>query len=98
MFKKRPDAGAKTVRIFFDDRPIETAAEISVAAALLCAGVDAVRSSAVTGEARAPHCMIGVCYECMVEIDGAQGRQACLTQVRDGMRVTHQAPAPKVEI
>jgi predicted molibdopterin-dependent oxidoreductase YjgC len=98
MFRKRPETGAKTLRIFFEDQPIEAASESSVAAALLCAGIDVLRSSAVSGEARGPHCMIGTCYECMVEIDGAQGHQACLTQVRDGMRVKRQAPAPKVEI
>lgn len=98
MFKRRPEAEAKSVRIFFEDRAIETVAEGSLAAALLCAGIDVLRSSAISGEARAPHCMIGACYECLVEIDGVQGQQACLTPVRDGMRVTRQAPAPKVEI
>jgi len=98
MFKKRPDPRGKTVRIFFEDSPIEAAAGSTVAAALLCAGIDALRSSAVSGEARAPHCMIGACYECMVEIDDLPAQQACLTAVRDGMRIKRQAPAPKVEI
>ena len=98
MFKKRPDGGGKTVRIFFEDDPIEAASDSSVAAALLCAGIDTLRVSTVSGEARAPHCMIGACYECLVEVDGALGRQACLTPVRDGMRVKRQAPAPKAEI
>ncbi|RPJ73629.1 MAG: (2Fe-2S)-binding protein, partial [Desulfobacteraceae bacterium] len=33
-----------------------------------------------------PHCLMGVCFECMLEIDGVQ-RQACLTPVREGMIV-----------
>ena len=98
MFKRRPDAGAKTVRIFFENWPIEAAAETSVAAALLCAGIEVLRVSVVSGAPRAPHCMIGACYECVVEVDGVPGRQACLTMVRDGMRVRRQVATQRVEI
>ena len=98
MFKKRPETAEPTVRIFFEGAPIDASSTSSVAAALLCAGIGPLRQAVVTGEPRAPHCMIGTCYECMVEIDGEPARQACLTSVRDGMRIERQAPAPKVEI
>ena len=45
------------------------------------------RKHPVDQSGRAPFCMMGVCFECLVEIDGAPGAQACLTCVRDGMVV-----------
>ena len=59
----------------------------TVSTALLAAGRQAVRRSAVTGEPRAPYCQMGVCFECLVEIDGVADRQACLVPVRNGMVV-----------
>jgi D-hydroxyproline dehydrogenase subunit gamma len=34
--------------------------------------------------------MMGVCFECLVTIDGVGSRQACLARVRDGMRIETQ--------
>lgn len=62
----------------------------TVASALLAAGHQAIRRAAVTGEPRAPYCQMGVCFECLVEIDGVTDRQACLVPVRNGMVVTTQ--------
>lgn len=60
----------------------------TVSSALLAAGRQAIRRSAVSGEPRAPYCQMGVCFECLVEIDGVADRQACLVPVRNGMVVT----------
>jgi sarcosine oxidase subunit alpha len=62
----------------------------SVAAALLAAGIAACRATAVSGSPRAPYCMMGVCFDCLVTIDGVANRQACLVRVREGMRVETQ--------
>ena len=48
--------------------------------------------SAVSGEPRAPLCMMGVCFECLVEIDGQKNQQACLVRVRSGMTIRRQFP------
>ena len=34
--------------------------------------------------------MMGVCFDCLVEINGNANRQACMTQVEDGMRINRQ--------
>jgi sarcosine oxidase subunit alpha len=34
--------------------------------------------------------MMGVCFDCLVAIDGVGSRQACLAQVREGMRIETQ--------
>jgi sarcosine oxidase subunit alpha len=78
------------MRLLVDGRPITAQSGDSVAAALLAADVLVCRTSAVSGAPRAPYCMMGVCFECVVTIDGEGSRQACLIPVRDGMRIDTQ--------
>jgi len=65
----------------------------TVAAALLVAGIDHCRTTPISGAKRAPYCMMGVCFECLMEIDGIGNRQACLTPVVAGMQVRRQRGA-----
>ena len=91
LFQALPGAApVATVQIFFNDRPLKVAAGTNLAAALMLHGVQQFRSSPVSGVPRAPYCMMGVCFECLVEIDGVPSRQSCLATVRDGMRVKAQ--------
>ena len=85
-----------TVRIRFDGRDLEVPADASVAAALLAAGVARFRNTPVGNEPRAPYCMMGVCFECLVDIDGEPNRQACMTPVQDGMQVRTQHGARSI--
>ncbi len=43
-----------------------------------------------SGNARAPYCMMGVCYECLVHIDGIGAVRSCQEMVRAGMKVERQ--------
>ena len=95
MFETRRSPGP-TVRIVFDGAPLDVAPGQSVAAALLTAGVRATRRTPVSGAPRAAYCMMGVCFDCLVVIDGQANRQACMVSVRDGMRVETQAGAPDI--
>ena len=45
------------------------------------------RISPKAGEPRGLYCGMGVCFDCLVSIDGHFGVRACLQQVRDGMQV-----------
>lgn len=58
----------------------------NLAAALLGAGVAVFRHTPVTGAPRAPFCMMGACFDCLVEVDGVI-RQACMMEVVAGMRI-----------
>ncbi|HTZ79158.1 MAG TPA: (2Fe-2S)-binding protein [Stellaceae bacterium] len=89
MFRRASEAGAR-VSLSVDGTPIAASAGDSVAAALLAAGITVCRTTPVSGAPRAPYCMMGICFECLVTIDGVGSRQACLTRVRDGMRVETQ--------
>ncbi len=103
MFVKRQPASGEpswgeTVTIHLDGEPVRAPRGDTLAAVLLARGVIATGTSAVTGAPRAPYCMIGSCFECLVEIDGLGQRQACLVMVREGMRVRRArglgAPSP----
>ncbi|TWG35662.1 2Fe-2S iron-sulfur cluster protein [Acidovorax delafieldii] len=93
LFMSEAGSQGKKVRIYFDGQPLDVPDDVSVASALLMSGVRTFRSTPVSGSARAPYCMMGVCFECLVEIDGRPSRQSCLTQVRDGMLIQRQEGA-----
>ena len=81
-----------TVTVNFDGASLTVPAGITVAAALLGHNDDHFCRSAADGEERAPYCLMGVCFECLVEIDGLKNRQACLEPVYEGMSVKRQQP------
>lgn len=80
----------ETLAFTFDGKPLKAARGDSVAAALLAAGIIAFRHSAVGGEPRAPYCMMGICFDCLVTIDGIANRQSCQVDVAEGMVVQSQ--------
>ena len=90
MFRRLPDLGGAPVTFTFDGRSLQARSTDTIAAALLAAGVETCRTTPVSGAPRAPYCMMGVCFECLVVVDGVGNRQGCLIAVRDGMRVETQ--------
>jgi aerobic-type carbon monoxide dehydrogenase small subunit (CoxS/CutS family) len=69
---------------------------MTVPAAAVTITVDGARVETVAGiplgavlHARSPllFCGMGVCFECLVTVDGRPGVRACVTPVRDGMDV-----------
>ena len=90
MFRRLRDAEKRVVAVAVDGREVEAREGDSVAAVLLAEHVVPTRASAVSGAPRAPYCMMGVCFECLVTIDGVGNRQGCLIEVRDGMRIETQ--------
>lgn len=90
MFRNLHDPGPQAVTIFIDGRPVAAEIGESVAAVLLRQQEGWSRTTPVTGSPRAPYCMMGVCFECLVEIDGQGSVQSCLTPVANGMRIARQ--------
>jgi hypothetical protein len=82
-----------TVTVQFEGERITVPAGVSIAAALLLKGAQPFRTTPVSQSPRAPYCMMGVCFECLVEVDGKASRQACLTTVREGMIIRRQQGA-----
>jgi predicted molibdopterin-dependent oxidoreductase YjgC len=94
MFQPLPDTAQDMVQLDFEGQPLRVPAGISVAAALLQADCMPTRTTPVKATPRAPYCMMGVCFDCLVEIDGIPNRQACMIAVAEGMQVRRQRGAP----
>lgn len=80
------DKDVPRVRVRFAGQAYDVPEGANLAAALLAAGVDAFRQTAHRGVGRAPFCMMGACFDCLVEVDGVS-RQACLMQVAPGLDI-----------
>ena len=88
MRLKHPDMRptGPPVRLRFDGREIEALPGETIAAALAAADIVAVRQ-ARSGAPRGPFCGMGVCFDCLVTVDGRPSQRACLTKVEAGMDV-----------
>lgn len=95
MFRRLHESPSR-LRLVADGREIEAVPGDSVAAALLAASIDTFRHTVRSGSARGPYCGMGVCFECLVTIDGEANRQACLVPVRAGMVVVTGGAAPSL--
>lgn len=76
MFRRLREAARLVLRFRLDGEAAEGRESDSVAAALLALRRDARRETAVSGAARGGYCMIGVCFDCLVTIDGTIARPA----------------------
>ena len=88
----------KFIEIHVDGRVARVRDGTSLAIALMEAGVVPLRHTAISEAPRAPLCLMGVCFECLCEVDGRQNAQACLVPVADGMRVRLAKGARRMEI
>ena len=59
----------------------------TIAAALLASGRRVFRHTRNAGKPRGLYCGMGVCFDCIVKVDG-QTERACMVKVEDGMQVT----------
>lgn len=81
----------KPVTIFCDDRLVEAYEGETVAAALLGSAQRTLRWSPRRRQPRGLFCVMGVCFECVMVVDGEPGTRTCMTLVRDGMRVESES-------
>jgi D-hydroxyproline dehydrogenase subunit gamma len=93
MFRPRPDSPAATIAVEVEGRTVLVPAGASAAAAVLMAGLSSIRDTAVGHSERAPYCMMGICFDCLAEIDGVPNRQSCMVAARPGMRIRRQRGA-----
>ncbi len=75
-----------TVSVTFDGRHLRLPDGENLAAALLAAGIQTFRHTAQSGAPRGPFCMMGACFDCLVEIEGVV-RQACMIEVEPGLEI-----------
>jgi len=85
---------ADVVRLTFDGRNITAHRGQSVGAALVDAGIRSWRTTRKNARPRGLFCGIGVCYDCLITVDGAPNQRACLVPAAEGMRLTTDVPSP----
>ncbi len=82
-----------TVKIIVDGTEQSVPAGISVAAAVLGHNHnsnDSFFHNSMDGSPRSPYCLMGVCFECMLEINGEENVQSCLVEVKENMIINRQ--------
>ena len=80
------DGSPRTFTIEVNGEAIPARNGQTVAAALLAAGRLAFHRTP-GGAPRGVFCGMGVCFDCLVTVDGLADQRACITPVRPGMRV-----------
>jgi aerobic-type carbon monoxide dehydrogenase small subunit (CoxS/CutS family) len=78
------------IEFTFDGEKINAISGQSVAAALLAENVRTLRKTRFNNNERGVFCGIGVCFDCLVVIDGITNQRACLIEAKPGMKVQTQ--------
>jgi len=78
------------IEFTFDGEKIDAITGQSVAAALLAANQRTLRKTRFDNNDRGVFCGIGVCFDCLVVIDGITNQRACLIEAKPGMKVQTQ--------
>jgi predicted molibdopterin-dependent oxidoreductase YjgC len=78
---------SKQVTFTFNGVEIECQSGCSIAAALISRGYRELRTTRFENEPRSIFCGIGVCFDCVVVVDGLANQRSCLVEVKDGMKV-----------
>ena len=81
-----PDNGPR-VAVQVDGAEVPLPLGANLAAALLAEGIGVFRHTPVSGAPRGPFCMMGACFDCLVEVAGVT-RQACMIEVTEGLQIT----------
>lgn len=98
MFALLPDTPPERLTVFINGESVNVPPGFTAAAAMLLHGQGATRGTPISGEGRAPYCMMGVCFECLMEINGEPNQQGCLVTVSEGMRINAQQGKRQVAV
>ena len=86
MFRELKEGSKKEVVFFFEGKKLSAFDGETLASALLRSGEIFFRESK-NNNFRGPYCMIGICFECLVDIDQMQSLQSCQVIVKNNMQV-----------
>ena len=78
------------IKFYFNDQEVIGFIGQSVGAALLAQGDRILRKTRFNEKGRSVFCGIGVCFDCLVVIDGISNQRACITEIKTGMKVQTQ--------
>jgi len=100
-------AAADALHIELDGTTVDGLRGQTIAGVLLGSGVLAWRRTSRTGSPRGVFCGIGVCFDCIVTVNGQRDVRACQRRASDGDRIeiqhdalplpsTDEVPGPEV--
>lgn len=75
------------VNVRLNQSDVAVSAGQSVAAVLTCQGITAWRETRRNAKPRGLFCGIGVCYDCLVTVDGQPNQRACMVEATEGMQI-----------
>ncbi|WP_146363892.1 (2Fe-2S)-binding protein [Arthrobacter yangruifuii] len=75
------------IRATFNGKPITAADGSTVGGALVANGIVSWRNTRQKDRPRGLFCGIGVCFDCLVEVDGQPNERACMVRLREGMSI-----------
>jgi len=78
------------IEFIFDGKIISALSGQSVGSALLAANQRSLRKTRFNKNKRGIFCGIGVCFDCLVVVDGVTNQRACIIEARPGMKVQTQ--------
>lgn len=81
------------LRIDLDGTPVDGIHGQTIAGVLLGSGVLAWRRTSGSGKPRGVFCGIGVCFDCIVTVNGQRDVRACQRRARDGDSIETQHDA-----
>ena len=81
---------SNVITFFFDGKELLANQGESIAAALISNDERITRVTRIHAQPRGVFCGIGICFDCLVVVDGINNQRACLIQVNQGMQVETQ--------
>jgi predicted molibdopterin-dependent oxidoreductase YjgC len=82
-----PTPEQQQVIILVNGRPIQAACGQNLHAVLLTAGIRTLGTGPRQDRERGVFCGMGVCYECLVTVNGRPYQRACMLEVEEGMEI-----------
>lgn len=77
----------KKISFTFNGKEFSCQQGQSIAAALFASDTRELRTTRFGNEARSIFCGIGICYDCVVVVDGVANQRSCLIEAKQGMKV-----------
>ena len=87
----------KQISFQWEGNPIKAFEGETIAAALMGSGIRALRVTERKGEPRGLFCNMGICFDCLVEVNGSPNQRACQYPVAEGIEVKSQASESPLE-
>ncbi len=75
------------ITLFVNSKEIPAYKGETLLAALIAAGYKSLKQSPLRREPRGALCGMGVCFECIVTVNGEPNIRSCMTEVEDNMKV-----------